>query len=323
MWFRYNTANKHLVLKILLGGSVELEVNRPRKRVIIPPGQGYSAWYNCFHNTGVTTVSFRPLHSLHWVLNVKKYQIRVQLVEWCLCIEGNAFPIPLSYGKNFHSYKTAVSLLLYRSSDAAWDTSSDDGQKNNLSQGDYLHHKTVKTILQATVVPSAQPLVHQAVLGFRGGGREWPLAVLGFCLALLPGCPVVSVGCGPLLKRKCSQAGIDSSTATQYCVYNRKTTDTLMLIIQLIIQSGWIGELVLENKVSVILNWVCERLILYNGSSTNAQIVWAKGAKFVLFLDSQFYLLCWAFPVSQQHLNTNRLAYFLMYSELCCIISEQ
>lgn len=87
------------------------------------------------------------------------------------------------------------------------------------SPGD--HRVTTKAILQAT--PSATQLTYRAALGLGRGGRPQSLAVLGFCLARLGGCPGPSVGCGPLPRRKCSQAGIDSSTDAQYLVYNRET----------------------------------------------------------------------------------------------------
>lgn len=95
------------------------------------------------------------------------------------------------------------------------------GEGSNLENQqafDHLHHVTIKAVFQATVALSASPPTYRAVRAFGRGGRPWSLAVLGFCLALLGGCPGPWVGGGPLPRRKCSQAGIDSSTDAQYLV---------------------------------------------------------------------------------------------------------
>lgn len=83
---------------------------------------------------------------------------------------------------------------------------------------------------KSTGVPSQSELTYLAGLGLGRGGRPWFLAVPGFCLALLCGCTGLSVGCRPLPRRKCSQAGTDSSTDIQYLVWKRETTQSLMLL---------------------------------------------------------------------------------------------
>lgn len=87
----------------------------------------------------------------------------------------------------------------------------------------FLNHQVI------IMEPSVTQFAYRAVLGLGRGGRPRSLAALGFSLALLGGCPGPSDGCGPLPRRKCSQAGTDSSTDAQYLVYNRETILTLVL----------------------------------------------------------------------------------------------
>ena len=76
------------------------------------------------------------------------------------------------------------------------------------------HFKAVLSGCSSTIIIS-----YLAARGLGRGGRP----MLGLCLFLLAVCPGPSLGCGPLPKRKCSQAGMDSSTDTQYRVWKKRT----------------------------------------------------------------------------------------------------
>lgn len=78
------------------------------------------------------------------------------------------------------------------------------------------------SLLSGYSAPS--PLTYRAVLGLGRGGRPLSLAVLSFCLVLLAVLSGLSVGWGPLPRRKFSQAGIDSSTDVQYRVSRARTS---------------------------------------------------------------------------------------------------